>query len=292
MDSSLALVLEGGAMRGLFTAGVLDALWGKIDPVAVFSTSAGALFGCNWKSAQPGRVLRYNVRWARDWRYCSLASWLLTGNLFGAKFCYETLPRKLDPFDTETFRKNPVRFFLTATDVETGEGVLHECRDGGEEDLRWMRAGASMPLVSRAVEIAGRKYLDGGIANAIPLSSAREHGFPRAVVVLTQPADYRKTAGGEAKWVARLMGRKHPALAEAMKRRADMYNAQAAGVAAAEAAGEVFAIRPASSLGISRTERRPGELERVYRLGRDAAEAALPSLLAWLARPAGTKGNA
>ena len=277
-------------MRGLFTAGVLDALWGKVAPEAVVSTSAGALFGCNWKSGQPGRVLRYNKRWARDWRYCSLASWLFTGNLFGTKFCYETLPKKLDPFDTEAFRKSPVRFFLTATDIESGKGVLHECRDGGAEDLRWMRAGASMPLVSRPVEIGGKKYLDGGITDAIPLAGARKLGFPRALVVLTQPRDYRKRAGGEAKWVARLMGRKWPALAEAMGRRAEMYNAQAAEVAAAEAEGTAFAIRPETSLGIARTERRADELQRVYDLGFAAGEQSLPALLSWLGRAAPPSG--
>ena len=269
-------------MRGMFTAGVLDALWGKVAPEAIVATSAGALFGCNWKSGQPGRVIRYNKRWARDWRYCSLASWLLTGNLFGAKFCYDTLPKKLDKFDTETFAKNPVRFFLTATDIDSGAGVLHECRDGGEEDLRWMRAGASMPLVSRPVEIAGRKYLDGGITDAIPLASAEKLGCTRFFVVLTQPAGYRKTTGGEAKWVARLMGKRHPALAEAMQRRADMYNAQAALVAAAEAEGKAFVVRPETSLGISRTERHPDELQRVYDLGLAAGEKSLPALRAWL----------
>jgi predicted patatin/cPLA2 family phospholipase len=284
MDKGLAFVLEGGAMRGMFTAGVLDALWGKVAPETIVATSAGALFGCNWKSAQPGRVIRYNKRWARDWRYCSLASWLFTGDLFGAKFCYGTLPKKLDKFDTEAFRANPVRFFLTATDIDSGTGVLHECRDGGEEDLRWMRAGASMPLVSRPVEIAGKKYLDGGITDAIPLESAARLGCTRFFVVLTQPREYRKTTGGEAKWVARFMGKRHPALAEAMRKRADMYNAQAALVAAAEAEGKAFAVRPETSLGISRTERRPDELQRVYDLGLAAGEKALPALLAWLGR--------
>lgn len=273
-------------MRGLFTAGVLDALWGKVEPETIVSTSAGALFGCNWKSGQPGRVLRYNKRWARDWRYCSLASWILTGNLFGAKFCYDTLPKKLDKFDAEAFRESPVRFFLTATDADSGTGVLHECRDGGEEDLRWMRAGASMPLVSRPVEIGGRKYLDGGITDAIPLESAARLGCTRFLVVLTQPREYRKAAGGEAKWVSRLLGKRHPALAEAMRKRADMYNAQAAEVAAAEAEGKAFAVRPEGSLGISRTERRPDELQRVYDLGFAAGEKALPALRAWLERTA------
>ena len=143
-----------------------------------------------------------------------------------------------------------------------------------------------MPLVSRPVEIAGKKYLDGGITDAIPLESAARLGCTRFFVVLTQPRDYRKTTGGEAKWVARFMGKRHPALAEAMRKRADMYNAQAALVAAAEAEGKAFAVRPETSLGISRTERRPEELQRVYDLGRAAGEKALPALRAWLERTA------
>ena len=156
------LVLEGGAMRGMFTAGVLDVLMeNNIDFDGCVGVSAGAAFGCNIKSTQIGRVIRYNTKYCKDKRYCSFKSLLTTGDIFGADFCYNKLPFELDIFDTDTFKTSPVEFFVTATDIETGKAVYHKCTDGLNDDLLWFRASASMPLVSRTVEINGLKLLDG-----------------------------------------------------------------------------------------------------------------------------------
>lgn len=280
-----ALILEGGAMRAIFTCGVLDTLWGHVQVSSIFGTSAGALFGCNWKSGQPGRALRYNKKYARSWRFCSLLNLLFTGNLYGTRFCYHTIPFQLDPFDVETYRASPIRFYATVTDIDTATPVLHECPNGDPADLQWYRASASMPLVSRPVLIDGHRYLDGGITNPIPLRDAENLGHVRAIVILTQPASYRKTSGSEVTWTVRLLRRRHPALADAMERRADLYNAQTAYVAAREREGSVFAIRPPEPLRISRTESSPAELQRVYDLGISVAQQALSPLLRWLASP-------
>ena len=277
-----ALILEGGAMRGMFTCGVMDVLMEngvRFDGAA--GISAGAVFGCNYKSGQIGRPVRYNKRYCHDPRYGSLRSFLKTGDLYDADFCYRELPDALDPFDRKAFRENPMAFYVGATDVRTGRAVYHLCRDGGGEDLLWMRASASMPLVSRPVRIGEGAYLDGGIADAVPFAFMEETGYSRQVIVLTQPAGYVKRKA-RLLFLLRLALRRYPRVAAAMAERHEMYNRETARIAELERAGRVLAIRPEAPLGIRRTERNPEELERVYRLGRAAAEKRLPEIRSFL----------
>ena len=146
------LVLEGGAMRGMFTAGVLDVLMEhNIQLDGAVGVSAGAVFGCNYKSHQIGRTIRYNTEYCTDKRYASFGNLLRTGNLYSEQFCYHTVPEKLDPFDTEAFRENPMDFFVVCTDVRTGEPIYRKCRTGNAEDIQWMQASASMPLAAKIV---------------------------------------------------------------------------------------------------------------------------------------------
>ena len=188
------LILEGGAMRGLFSAGVIDIfLENDIKFDASVGVSAGAAFGCNYVSRQRGRALRYNVDYCKDKRYCSFRSLILTGDMFGAQFCYHELPCELDIFDVQAFKDSGTDFYVVATDVETGKAVYHKCTDAGYEDLEWIRASASMPLVSRIVEAGGKKLLDGGIADSIPLRFFQNMGYGKNVIVLTQPRDYIKS---------------------------------------------------------------------------------------------------
>ena len=276
------LILEGGAMRGMFTCGALDVFMEQgIEFDGAAGISAGAVFGCNYKSRQIGRAVRYNKRYSRDWRYCSVRSLVLTGDLYGADFCYRELPDVLDVFDRAAFRDNPMEFYIGATDVETGEAVYHKCADGGEEDMLWMRASASMPLVSRPVAVDGRRLLDGGIVDAVPFAYMEGLGYDRNVAVLTQPKGYRKQPDG-ALPLMRLGLRRWPRVAEALAVRHEMYNAQMDAIDAREAAGTLLTLRPAEALGISRTEKDPAQLERVYRLGREAATARLEEIRRYL----------
>ena len=277
-----ALILEGGAMRGMFTCGVTDVFMENgVEFDGAAGISAGAVFGCNFKSRQPGRALRYNKRYGRDPRYCSLRSLITTGDLYGVDFCYRQIPDLLDPFDREAFRENPMAFYVGATDVVTGEAVYHRLEDGGSDDIRWMRASASMPLVSRPVPIGDRWLLDGGIVDAVPFAYMEGLGYRRNVAVLTQPKGYRKSpAKGMA--LFRLGLRKYPAVVGAMACRHERYNAQMAQIDAREAAGEMLVIRPETGLGISRTESDPEQLERVYRLGRAQGEKRLEEVRAFL----------
>lgn len=271
-----ALIMEGGAMRGMFTCGVTDVfLENGITFDGAAGISAGAVFGCNFKSCQIGRPVRYNKRYCRDPRYCSLRSLIRTGDLYGADFCYRELPDVLDPFDRKAFRENPMAFYVGATDVETGECVFHRCTDGGEEDMRWFRASASMPAVSRPVQIDGRAYLDGGISDAVPYEYMRKQGYDRSVIILTQPRGYRKQPGNP---LLPLILRRMPKIREAMARRHEMYNRQMEELDQMESDENVLIIRPPEDLRIGHVEKKPEELERVYRIGRQEAEKRLPDV--------------
>ena len=276
------LILEGGAMRGMFTSGVLDVfLENGIEFDGAIGVSAGATFGCNLKSRQIGRAIRYNKRFAHDWRYCSLRSLVFTGDMYGARFCYDTLPNKLDPFDRQAYQENPMEFYVGATDVRTGKTVYHRCADGGEKDMAWMRASASMPLASRPVEIDGFSLLDGGIVDPTPYLYMEKLGYGRNVVILTQPAAYRKQKSALTPLTILALHR-YPALQEAMRLRPQRYNAHIAYIARKEQEGHALVIRPPEPLNIRRTEKDPSELERAYRIGRREAGRRIEEILRFL----------
>ena len=187
------LVLEGGAMRGLFTCGIIDVMMeAGIKPDGLIGVSAGAAFGCNYKSWQPGRAIRYNMRFAKDSRYSGLKSLLTTGDYFNAQFAYHIVPTQYDLFDDRTFEESPMEFIVVCTDVETGEPIYKHIDKSNPITYDWIRASASMPLASRVVELEGSKVLDGGIADSIPLEYFEKIGYKRNVVILTQPEDYAK----------------------------------------------------------------------------------------------------
>ena len=276
------LVLEGGAMRGLFTAGVMDVLMENgIVFDGIVGVSAGAAFGCNYKSGQIGRVLRYNTTYCQDWRYCSFRSLIKTGDLYGADFCYHELPEQLDLFDDEAFQKNPADFYAVCTDCESGEPVYKKIQSAQYTDLEWIRASASMPLVSRIVDINGQKLLDGGIADSIPLRFMENSGYANNVVVLTQPRSYRKKKNSLLP-LMKLALKKYPKVVDAMARRHINYNETLAYIRKQEQAGKVFVISPDEKLDIGRTEKDPDKLRAVYAIGRKAAEAKLGELQRFL----------
>ncbi len=278
MGEKIGLVLEGGAMRGMFTAGVLDVFMeNKVTFDGAIGVSAGAVFGCNLKSGQPGRAIRYNIRFAGDWRYCSMKSYLRTGDLYGKDFCYRELPFALDIFDTEAIRKNPMPFWAVVTDVETGKAGYRKLKSGEGADMLWLRASASMPLVSHPVRIRDRYFLDGGIADPIPLQTFERMGYARNVVVLTQPASYQKTKLKNLR-AFRVALHKYPNLVERMADRHIRYNLQTDFVKEREAEGKAFVLRPDAPLGISSTESDPRELLRVYLHGREVARRELGKL--------------
>lgn len=277
------LVMEGGAMRGLFTAGVTDVLMENgIAFDSSVGVSAGACFGCNYKSNQHGRAIRYNLRFRNEKRYCSWSSLLRTGDMFGAEFCYYTIPEKLDLFDTKTYESSPMTFYVVGTDINTGKAVYHNCRTARGNDIEWIRASASMPLVSRIVRIEGREFLDGGISDSIPLRFMESIGCGRNVVILTQPRGYVKTPSRSLGLVKLRYGRKYPELVRAYAERPNMYNDELRYIDAAEKAGRAFVIAPPEKLPIGHVEHDMDKLLEVYRIGRNAAREKLPELRSFM----------
>lgn len=266
------LILEGGAMRGLFSCGVCDVFMENgIDFDGAVGVSAGAAFGCNYKSRQIGRAARYNIKYASDPRFCSIRNLIKTGDMFGVDFCYREIPFELDIFDTKTFTETPMEFYTVATDCKTGEAVYHKCYDGLGEDLLHIQASASMPLVSRVVEVGDLRLLDGGIADSVPLRFFESIGYERNVIILTQPESYRKDKASMLS-LMKLTLRKYPKVVEAMERRHEVYNETLEYVAKREREGAVLVIRPESKLPIKRLEKDSAVLKSVYDLGRTEAE--------------------
>ena len=276
-NKNTGLVLEGGAMRGLFTAGVIDVLMENgIEFPAFVGVSAGAAFGCNYKSRQIGRALRYNKRFCRDPRYCSFRSLFKTGDVFGAQFCYHEVPNTLDPFDGKAFNENPMAFYLVASDVETGKPFYKRLDRADDTAYEWIRASASMPIVSRVVELDGKKFLDGGVTDSIPLAFM-ERQYDRNVVVLTRPRDYQKQPASKL-WLYRLTLRKYPNMLRAVRERHLMYNEQRAHVFAQEKAGKAFVICPDKPLEVGRMEHDTEQLQKAYDTGRQTALRQLEAL--------------
>ena len=262
------LVLEGGAMRGLFTAGIIDVMMeAKVEPDGLIGVSAGAAFGCNYKSRQPGRAIRYNKRFAHDKRYCSWQSWLKSGNLYNANFGYRIIPTQYDIFDDKAFEENPMEFYAVCTDVETGKPVYKKLEKGGQLTYDWIRASASMPLASKVVELEGMKVLDGGVADSIPLEYFESIGYEKNLVILTQPDGYVKEHN-KLMPLMRIALRKYPNMIEAMDKRHIMYNKQLTYVYQAESTGRALVIRPDAPLKIGHISHDPEEMQRIYDIGR------------------------
>lgn len=276
------LVLEGGAMRGMFTAGVLDVMMKNgIDFDGAIGVSAGAAFGCNIKSKQPGRVIRYSTKYCTDWRFSSWKSFFKTGDLYGAEFCYKTIPYELDPMDFETFDKNPMEFYGVCTNVETGLPLYHKFTTGKGEDMQYFTATASMPLVSQIVEVDGKKLLDGGVADSIPIKFWEHKGYNKNVVVLTQPLGYVKKPNKMLPLI-KLKYKEYPDFVSSVRNRHIRYNNTIDYIREKELKGELFVIRPPKALEIGGMEHDPDELRRVYDIGVGTMESKLEALKEYL----------
>ena len=279
----VGLVLEGGGLRGLYTAGVLDVLMeNKIKVDGIIGTSAGALFGVNYFSNQKGRALRYNKEYAKDKRYMSFASLLFTGNYVNKNFAYYKMSQELDLFDNLTFMNANKKFYAVATDVETGEAEYFKITNPLEQ-MEELRATSAIPGITRIVKINGKKYLDGGVADSIPVGKAISLGYDKIIVVETQPLNYRKFPLTKA--MARFMKFKYfryPKLVEAMLTRYKRYNDCQEDIVNMDKKGEIFSIRPSKKLDIDMKTKDPNKYQEIYDLGVADAKAAIEDLKAYL----------
>lgn len=276
------LVLEGGAMRGLFTAGVLDVLMeNNVTFDAAVGVSAGAAFGVNMKSKQIGRVLRYNLRFAGKPYYASWKSWRRSGNLYAENFCFHIIPEKLDVFDKKTFMANPMEFWCVATDAATGKPVYHKLRDAGYVDLEWIRASSSIPFFAHPVAIKGHYYFDGGVSDSVPYDFLVKNNFDKKVVITTQPKEYRKKQS-KLFPIEKVILREYPAVLKKLATRAEDYNAVLDEIQRDEDNGETFVIRPPYPLNIGTVESDKDEIKCVYEVGCEEGKKILPGLVEYL----------
>lgn len=276
----IGLLLEGGAMRGIYTSAILDRfIENEIKVDGVMSVSAGALFGVNYLSKQKGRSLRYNLRFLNDDRYMGIKSLLKTGNIVNKEFAYYEVPFTIDPFDQEEYAKSGVDFFVTLTNLETGKAEYVKIKDVFEQ-MEEMRATSAMPLVSKIIEINGNKYLDGGVADPIPFDALEKMGFDKIICILTRPKEYRKK--NSSSFIYKMAYRKFPKFIESWQKRSERYNSTLEKIDRLEEEGKIFVFRPSRKVKVSRIEKNPDKVKEMYALGIEDANNKMSKLIEYL----------
>jgi predicted patatin/cPLA2 family phospholipase len=269
--TNIGLILEGGGMRGVYTAGVLDFFIDKgLNFNSIFAVSAGSCQACSYLSKQRGRAFRVNVDYLKDKRYCSVKSLITTGDMFGAKMCYDIIPNQLDLYDYEQFDKYKGNFYVVVTNCNTGKAEYVDIKDM-HKDIISVRASSSLPLLSKNVAINEQEYLDGGIADSIPIARSIQEGNKKNVVILTQCEGYRKQPN-KISLLFKAKYRRYPHLIEAMKTRYIRYNGALDLIKKEQDIGNAFVIRPQIPPNIGRIEKDKEKLIILYKSGYEDAE--------------------
>ena len=277
----VGLVLEGGGMRALFTAGVLDALLDvkELDIDGIVGVSAGALFGVNYVSGQKERAIRYNKKYARDKRYMGLYSWITTGNAVNEEFAFYEIPFKLDVFDQEKFKESKIDFYVVMTNVESGKPEYVLIKDVFKQ-MEYLRATSALPFASKIIEINGKKYLDGGISDSIPIDYCESLGYDKIILVLTRPENTHKD--DKLNFLYKLVYRKYPNLVERLINMGKDYEVVLKKIKDLENENKIFVIRPPEVLKIGRLEKNEDKIQNVYDIGLNTGIREKENLLKYL----------
>ena len=276
----IGLVLEGGGMRTLFTAGVLDAFLDKnIEVNGVVGVSAGALFGVNYVSKQKERSVRYNKKYANEKGYMGLYSWITTGNAVNKDFAFYKIPFKLDKFDEEEFEKAKVDFYIVMTNIESGKPEYVLIKDVFKQ-MEYLRATSALPFASKIIEINNKKYLDGGISDSIPIDFCETLGYDKIIVVLTRPENNYKD--DKLNFLYKLVYRKYPNLVERLINMGKDYEVVLKKIKDLENKDKIFVIRPPEILKIGRLEKNKDKIQKVYDIGLNTGFNKIDNLLKYL----------
>ena len=277
----VGLVLEGGGMRALFTAGVLDALLDikELDIDGIVGVSAGALFGVNYVSGQKERAIRYNKKYARDKRYMGFYSWITTGNAVNEEFAFYEIPFKLDVFDQEKFKQSKIDFYVVMTNVESGKPEYVLIKDVFKQ-MEYLRATSALPFASKIIEINGKKYLDGGISDSIPIDYCEGLGYDKIILVLTRPKNTHKE--DKLNFLYKLVYRKYPNLVERLINMGKDYEVVLKKIEDLENKNKMFVIRPPKVLKIGRLEKNEDKIQNVYDIGLNTGIKEKENLLKYL----------
>ena len=265
-------------MRGMYTVGALDCLMkNNIKVDGIVGVSAGALFGINYKSKQPGRALRYNLKYCKKKNYMGFYSLITTGDIMNKKFCFDKLIHELDPIDYDTFKNSPEDFWAVVTNMDSGKAEYIKVDDLTKQDqVEALRASGSMPFVSKPIEINGNKYLDGGTADSIPIDKIMELGYDKIIVILTRTAGYRKEKGNTT--LAKLKYKKYPNFIKTIEDRYLMYNDELDKISKLENDNKIFVIRPSRKVNIKRIEKNSKRIQEMYDLGVEDMEKSIEKL--------------
>ncbi len=277
----VGLVLEGGGMRALFTAGVLDALLDvkELNIDGIVGVSAGALFGVNYVSGQKERAIRYNKKYARDKRYMGLYSWITTGNAVNKEFAFYEIPFKLDVFDQEKFKESKIDFHVVMTNIENGQAEYILIEDVLEQ-MEYLRATSALPFASKIIEINGKKYLDGGISDSIPIDYCESLGYDKIILILTRPEDAHKN--DKLSFLYKLVYRKYTNLVERLINMGKDYEIVLKKIKDLENKNKIFVIRPPQVLKIGRLEKNEDKIQNVYDIGLNTGKKEIDNLLKYL----------
>ena len=277
----IGLVLEGGGMRGLFSAGVLDALLElkELSVNGIVGVSSGALFGVNYVSKQKERAVRYNKKYADDKRYMGLHSWITTGNAVNKDFAFYKIPFKLDKFDEKEFEKAKVDFYVVMTNIETGKPEYVLIKDVFKQ-MEYFRATSALPFASKIIEIKGKKYLDGGISDSIPIDFCESLGYDKIIVVLTRPENNYKD--DKLNFLYKLVYRKYPNLVNRLVNMGKDYEVVLKKIKDLENKEKIFVIRPPEILKIGRLEKNKDKIQKVYDIGLNTGLKEIDNLLKYL----------
>lgn len=277
------LVLEGGAMRGMYTAGVLDTLMqNNIKFDAIIGVSAGALFGINYKSNQKGRAYRYNMRYINDKEYIGLYSYLTTGNIMNKSFCFDKLVNELDKFDYQAFKNNKTKFYVVVTNLLTGTPEYQELTDLNDQNqMEYLRASGSMQYVSKPVKINNNYYLDGATGDSIPIKYMEKLGFNKIIVVGTRPEGYQKQYKPQP---SKIFYKKYPKFIKVLSNRPSMYNETIKYIEKKANNHEIIFIRPSQDLKVKRIEKNKKKLSSLYTLGQNNTKEIISTINKYLTK--------
>ncbi|KOA21503.1 hypothetical protein CLHOM_01740 [Clostridium homopropionicum DSM 5847] len=278
----IGLVLEGGGMRGVYTAGVLDFFMEKdLYFPYVIGVSAGACNAASYISKQTGRSKKINIKYIKNPRYLSLRNLILEKSIFGIKFVYDELPNKLEPFDYKTFENSQQKFVIGTTDCITGEALYFEKNDCRDNILQIIRASSSLPLLAPMVKIEDKILLDGGLADSIPVKKAMEDGYLKNIIILTRNKEYRKEPT-KFSGIIKIKYKKYPKLIDTILNRYKVYNKTLDYIISLEENEQAFVIRPASDLKVDRLEKNPEKLAALYQLGYEDAKNNYNKMINWI----------
>ena len=282
--NKIGLVLEGGGMKGMFTAGVLDFFMEKnLEFAEIIGVSAGAIHACSFISKQRERSKNVTLEFINDKRYCSFKSLRQTGDLFNAKFSYYDIPEKYYPFDLATFKKNKTKFLVGVTNVETGEAEYLEINNFEHGEIEAVRASASLPMVANIVEYQGKKYLDGGITDQIPLRKMEADGIKKSVVISTKPAGWRRKPS-KAYLLMKRKYKEYPKIVEKIKNRHLVFNETMDYIEKQVKENKVFFISATEDLKVKRIDKNLTRLEKAYRCGYETAQRLYPDLITFMGK--------